>query len=293
MARGNPYPKRYREKKNDTVTLEKLHEWMSRVREHPRKEWIEEINGRIYHRREPNFFLGVDPLRDRSLLALLYWTGLRVSEVVGDKPRRYIVQSPYAKTEEAKQRARREKPPGVPWKQFWDRYWRTTEGYYEEKYSEGNPGILKEDIVLDVSYYQTSNGDWIEVPILKITAAAKKHGERKAPLELELQWAYVDLILKQWQRTKPGEPVWGGVFHKRKEYVWKMLKEIDPTIYPHYFRFNRASKMVEDQRTNPQVLLSWFGWKRLQTAYHYLELGGKYIHESREIIRDEVKREGR
>ena len=38
-------------------------------------------------------------------------------------------------------------------------------------------------------------------------------------------------------------------------------------------------EFVELPSTSAADLLSWFGWKRVQTAYNYLEIGGRRIQK--------------
>lgn len=210
---------------------------------------------RVKRQRIQNQYLGVDPLRDASLLAVFYWTGLRLSEVVGDRPRSYKV-SRFSREEREEMKRR-----GVDWK--------TQPNPYITRTSPERPGIRQEDIELDE-----------EKNVLSITALALKHGERKAPLQLSLDLPYVDLIKQQWERTRSREKIWD----LKREYAWEILKELDPKLYTHYFRFNRTMEFIKDPRISPPDLLSWFGWKRLQTAYNYLEVGGRRIKEMRNVM---------
>jgi len=196
-------------------------------------------------------YLGVDPLRDSSLLSAFYWAGLRVAEIVGDRKRTYKV-SRFTKPEREEMKRK-----GIDWRKEPEPYINRT--------SPERPGILKEDIEFDE-----------ETNFLYIRALALKHGKRENPLELSLKLPYVDLILQQWERTKPGEKVWD----LRTEYAWAIIKELDVRLYPHYYRFNRTMETVELPNTSAADLLSWFGWRRVQTAYNYLELGVKSIKKT-------------
>ena len=84
----------------------------------------------------------------------------------------------------------------------------------------------------------------------------------------------------QWEMTKSGCKVWD----LKREYAWEILKELDPKLYTHYFRFNRTMEFVKDRRISPAHLLSWFGWRRLQTAYPYLDFGGRKIKEMDNVM---------
>jgi hypothetical protein len=119
---------------------------------------------------------------------------------------------------------------------------------------------------------------------LFVNSKALKQGNREAPLELPLDLPYVDLIKQMWQKTESGKRIWD----LPREYVWMLLKEPDPKIYCHFFRFNRATQIAKDPNTHPIHLLNWFGWTRLPTAYNYLEKAGRYQRETSNILRKQV-----
>jgi len=222
-------------KQKKEITIEQLSDLLLKVKKEPRTE---------------HHYLGVDPLRDSSLLIIYFFSGLRLSEVVGDRPRRFKVSRfSMAKREDMVR-------SGINWK--------TQPNAYVVKTSPEYPGIRKEDIEFDE-----------EKNVLKINALALKHGKRDSPLQLSLDLPYVDLVKQQWERTSPGKKVW----NLKREYAWQIIKELDPKFYTHYFRFNRVMEFIRDPKTNPAHLLSWFGWRRLQTAYNYLALGGRRIEE--------------
>jgi len=211
---------------------------------------LTELMLKVKKDRKNKFYLGIDPLRDASLLAIFYWTGLRLAEVVGDRPRRFKV-SIFSMQERINLRQQ-------------GKDWRKEPNAYIIKTSPERPGIREEDIELSE-----------EKEALLIYALALKHGKRESPLKLSLSLPYVDLIKQQWERTETGEKVW----NLKREYAWEIIKEFDPKLYSHYFRFNRASTFVKIPTTSPEHLLEWFGWTQLQTAYHYLALGGRRIDE--------------
>jgi hypothetical protein len=256
---------RYLQKRNESVSLSSLDNWITGVRTIPRPK------GHICNP------LGLDPLRDQSIIALLWYSGFRITEIVGDRKRTYSVQSDYAHSNEARNKARDEMSPEKTWKKYWDAYWKTHKEYNKNRTSPDHEGILGRDITkISVPVVNSNNEILKYVNYLEIKAIVKKNGYRHSPLRLNLDWKYVNFIEEQWMKTSPDEPVWGGVFDKRREYVWKMIKEIDPTIYPHFFRFNRASKMAS-MNVPITTLLAWFGWKRIETATDYLERGGQSV----------------
>ncbi len=229
---------RYEKKIRFAFSLDTVDKMMKNIRIEPRM-------------RGETPWVGVDPLRDRSLLAILWWTGLRISEIVGDRERTYLV-SRFTKDEQLALKLQ-------------DVNWRDLENPLIKKTSPVRPGIHKEDMEVQGS-------------ILRIVADPLKHGEREAPLELPLSLPYVNLIVEQWERALPKSRVW----NLRKEYAWAIMKELG--TYPHHFRFSRATELVRNFKISPLHLKNWMGWKRLETAYAYLETGGRYQRETGELL---------
>lgn len=178
-----------------------------------------------------------DSLMIQSFLAVLYWTGLRKTEVHGARPHRYILPSCKRREEEI------------------------------EKFTEPIRGILKEDI-------------WIQGDTLYIMAEPRKHGEREAPLELWLEFPYVDLIVKQWQRTELGQRVW-----RISEWdSWDLMKKLDAKKYPHFFRFNRITEMCANPEMSVAEICSWTGLTP-QTINEYMERSGRFIRSTAQKMR--------
>jgi len=178
-----------------------------------------------------------DLLTVQSFLAILYWSGLRKTEVHGAKSHRYVLPS-----------CKRHKQP-------------------IQKFTEAIPGILKEDM-------------WIKGDTLYVQAVARKHGSREAPLELWVEFPYVDLIVKQWERTPEGERVW-----PISEWdSWDLMKKIDAEKYPHFFRFNRITEMCLNPEMSVADICNWSGLTP-QTVNKYMERSGRIIHSAAEKMR--------
>jgi hypothetical protein len=238
----------------ETMNVERKHRPHYKYGKQTRKLTIDQLTNlmmRIKKDRTEHYYLGVNPLRDSSLLAIYYWTGLRLAEVVGDRPRKYKVSSFTIEQREDMKRK------GLDWTK--------QPNAYVTKTSPERPGVRKEDIEFDK-----------ERKVLSIQALALKEGKRDDPLELYLDLPYADLIKQQWDRTNPGEKVW----NLSREYAWEIIKELDKRLYTHFFRFNRVMEVIELPDTSVVDLLSWFGWRRLQTAYNYLELGARSIKKT-------------
>lgn len=194
---GNPYPHRYKHGKQtrpiDLATFKTIME-----------------NGR--HTRGKK-------LRDKSLLAFLYWFGVRRSEAI-------------------------------------------------ER--------VKEDFK-------------VEGELLIVNCPPKKGGERD-PLEVPVSYPYVDLILRQVEKTRrtlrnPTRRVW----NTDEVTAWRIVKRVMPKHYPHFFRLSRATRFLEDPTTTIPEMMSWFGWKAAKTVDPYIGHSRRYIQKQRQRLARELE----
>lgn len=86
---------------------------------------------------------------------------------------------------------------------------------------------------------------------------------------------YVDLIVERWNHTKLGR----RVFPISYVTFWRILKRIDPKIYPHFFVLNRVSKLAEHPELGIAHICAWTG-KSPKTIGYYLAKVGKYRREA-------------
>lgn len=177
-----------------------------------------------------------------SLLVILYYTGLRIAEIVGDGERRYLILSDAG----IEQRRMGRLPTD----------WREIPELHREYIRPAVEGILKEHI--------RTEGN-----LIKISAPALKRGIRKATdeLVLSLEYPYVALIREQERATEPREKVWPmSTWH-----AWHIISTVsDGEFYPHFFRFNRATLAAGDPTVSILDLRSWFGWKSTATIESYI-----------------------
>jgi len=160
----------------------------------------------------------VNPLRDKSLVAFLYWFGIRRAEVI-------------------------------------------------ER--------VKED-------FSVKDG------LLIVNCPPKKGGERE-PLEIPVDYPFVDLIIEQVDRTRrtlanPTRRVWDI----SEETAWRIVKRVMPKRYPHYFRLNRATRFLEDSTTTIPEMKAWFGWKSTRTIDEYVGYSRRHIRRQRERLAREL-----
>jgi len=183
----------------------------------------------------------IDLLEWRSLIVLLFYVGFRISEIIGDYKRKWKVLSPKGRT--------------LQRQNILPKNWINTdesENLWVWKYRDELPGIMKEDISLDGTR-------------LTIFSEPLKHGKREGEgVELSTKYPYVDLIVEQWRKTEPGEKVWNVSRWKMK----KMFSDIG--IYPHAFRFSRATRYAHDPEMSIADMMEWFGWARASTADSYI-----------------------
>lgn len=214
MKQGSPRRSRYKYGKiQQTVGLDKLQILMKRVVHVNRAGYSVEFI--------------------QALIALFYWTGLRRSEVLGDKGHK----------------------------------WMTKKGL---KTSDPFPGLLKEDLSVDDQF-------------LYVQQVARKHGKREAPLAIPLELPYVNLIVTRWQAAGPNRKV----FPISYVTFWRILKRIDPKLYPHYFRFNRITKFAKNPKTSIAQICTWTGLNPI-TVSRYLFREGRFSRELGKMMIEET-----
>lgn len=58
-----------------------------------------------------------------------------------------------------------------------------------------------------------------------------------------------------------------GIMSRQRAY--KLIKAINPHIYPHWFRHSLATQLAEEG-IDPWQLMNWFDWDRFATAKRYV-----------------------
>ena len=125
--------------------------------------------------------------------------------------------------------------------------------------------------------------------LLIVDATPKKGGERE-PLEIPIDYPYVDLIIKQLNKTRrtlrnPTKRVW----NMSPQTAWRIVKRVMPKHYPHYFRLNRATRFLEDPNTTIPEMIAWFGWKVSKTVDPYIGYSRRHIRTQRERLARELE----
>lgn len=125
--------------------------------------------------------------------------------------------------------------------------------------------------------------------LLIVDATPKKGGERE-PLEVPVDYPFVDLIIKKVNLTRrtlanPTRRVW----NISGSTAWRIVNRVFPKHYPHFFRLNRATRFLEDPETTIPEMMAWFGWKVAKTINPYIGHSRRYIHKQRERLARELE----
>jgi len=67
----------------------------------------------------------------------------------------------------------------------------------------------------------------------------------------------------------------GRLFHIGRTQVYRIVRNLDENIFPHWFRAQRASQLALEYGFDIHDLIDFFNWKSLQTATHYSRMGWK------------------
>lgn len=85
-------------------------------------------------------------------------------------------------------------------------------------------------------------------------------------------WPYLERWIKQ---CKPDEPL----FRISRSKVWGLLREVDRSVYPHWFRAQRASQLAFEKGLDVGDLSEFFAWKHFPTALRYSHRGYRGLAE--------------
>lgn len=70
------------------------------------------------------------------------------------------------------------------------------------------------------------------------------------------------------------------LFNIGRRRVYQIVTRIDPRVWPHWFRSQRASQLAWDYSFDAQKLTEFFNWNDLKTAFKYSHFGYKKLAES-------------
>ncbi len=113
----------------------------------------------------------------------------------------------------------------------------------------------------------------------------KKGGLQTPPIELPRDLPYVNLIVRQVQRTKPGQRVW----RIGSTTAWTIIKTIlGSRYYPHFLRLNRITRMFDDETTTIPEAKSWTGIKTTTALDHYIGYSKRRMKKGVDRLRREL-----
>ncbi len=126
--------------------------------------------------------------------------------------------------------------------------------------------------------------------LLIVNALPKKGGERE-PLEVPVDYPYVDLILKNVKQTRRSSGnKEGRVWTFSPRTAINIVKRVmGDRYYPHFFRLNRATRFLEDPTTTLPEMKAWFGWKAAKTVDPYIGYSRRHIRRQRQRLKSELE----
>lgn len=141
------------------------------------------------------------------------------------------------------------------------------------KVGKSHTGLLKEDMRIEED----------RLYVFSVGENVLKHGKRDAPLVLRLDLPYVNLIVEQWQKTKPQQ----CVFPIKYITFWRICKRVDPKLTPHFFRHNRVTKFSANPKLSLDDICAWSGMTP-QTVSIYMMRTGRFTKRTGDIMAEEV-----
>lgn len=215
---GNPYEHRYKNKREEVLTQKEFEHYYYRA------VMLEKARLEQKERAKYPYDFRIQIVSISGLLAMLYYTGLRITEIVGDKPHKY----------------------------------RLKDG--TEKWTKELHGLRSSD--LSIMFNK------LKVDVKEV----RKHGKREEPIWIPLDRLGVDSIVAVWKETELRK----RIFPITKWLGWRLIADVtEGTLYPHFFRLNRATEFANNPETSILELKKWFAWARLSTASFYMGRAGR------------------
>lgn len=133
--------------------------------------------------------------------------------------------------------------------------------------------------------------DFIIKDGLLIVDATPKKGGKREPLEVSVDYPYVDLVVEKIKRTRHSpRNKEGRVWNFSARTAINVVKRaMGDRYYPHFFRLNRATRFLEDPTTTLPEMKAWFGWKAAKTVDPYVGYSRRHIRRQRERLKRELE----
>jgi len=113
--------------------------------------------------------------------------------------------------------------------------------------------MTKEDIWFD--------DEWLYVRVRREKPSKKRVLPQIDVLKVNINTRFVEYILRYWRGAKDGERIWfyAENLETARNYVWKMIKELDPDGWVQLFRHSRKA-YFRKKGYSDKHLMAWFGW---------------------------------
>jgi integrase len=82
---------------------------------------------------------------------------------------------------------------------------------------------------------------------------------------------FTELLVEPWAQLLHN----GRLFNKDRIWAWRSVVGSDSSWWPHRFRTERASQLVQDYGFDVPQLMKWFGWSTVTEAVGYTRLSIK------------------
>jgi len=73
------------------------------------------------------------------------------------------------------------------------------------------------------------------------------------------------------------------LFHISRVHAWRIVTKINPDVFPHWFRAQRASQLALEYGFDMHDLLDFFAWKSMPMALHYARMGWKGLAQKMKL----------
>lgn len=130
--------------------------------------------------------------------------------------------------------------------------------------------IVKEDIT------EKDNILFLEIP-------AKKDGERGGKIELPMHLPGMEIVKKRWMATRKKR----RLFPFETSTSWRIIKRIDETLSPHWFRHNRLTKfrrLLDQGKISKDDIKSFTGIKSDRTIENYGMVTQDGVHRASKVL---------
>lgn len=110
--------------------------------------------------------------------------------------------------------------------------------------------------------------DYIDIKGRKRWKTEKKKATRTFPIHLKEPLC--EFLLDYIKKLETDR-----LFNISRVQAYRIIRELDSNIFPHWFRAQRASQLALEYGFDIHDLIDFFNWKNIQIATHYSHMGWK------------------